>query len=193
MRHRPLYHANGTEYRPEATTPLAAAAIVRGERLEVDASVRRGHSLEASPECSYLQSRGKIAIPKPGVPDVCYRHASSGHKSILCGVQRASWYRVLHARIRHHQGFPATQHRSLCPAMPDTGSVCPPNLPSNVPADLHSIYFLYAMRPLQSWNAINQASQNCTFLLRSGTIKRESYAYLDAFRRIYWICYIIDR
>ena len=39
----------------------------------------------------------------------------------------------------------------------------------------------------------NEETNNCIFLLRAGTIERESPAYRDALQRIYWICYIIDR
>jgi hypothetical protein len=80
--------------------------------------------------------------------------------------------------------------------MQDFGSVCSPTVPAswNLAADLHySIYFLYAVRPLESWNSISRASQNCIFLLRAGIIEQESPAYRDALQRIYWICYIIDR
>jgi len=79
--------------------------------------------------------------------------------------------------------------------MQDFGSVGSPTYDLEVSAtNLHcSIYFLYAMRPLESWNSISRVTQNCMFLLRAGIIERESPVYGDAFQRIYWICYIIDR
>lgn len=49
------------------------------------------------------------------------------------------------------------------------------------------------MRPLESWKSINQASQNCILLLKAGIGGGEPPGYRDAFERIYWICYIIDR
>lgn len=55
------------------------------------------------------------------------------------------------------------------------------------------IYFLYAMRPLESWEFTSQVAQNCIFLLKSGQVDEQPAIYRDAFERIYWISYIIDR
>ncbi|KAF9891098.1 hypothetical protein FE257_005034 [Aspergillus nanangensis] len=57
---------------------------------------------------------------------------------------------------------------------------------------LTAMYFLYAMRPLESWRAICQVSQNCILHLKAGIVDREPPSYRDAFERIFWISYVID-
>lgn len=56
---------------------------------------------------------------------------------------------------------------------------------------LSSIYLLFAMRPLEAWKMIRQASQTCIFLLKAHVVDHKS-DYRDAFNRIYWICYVLE-
>lgn len=56
---------------------------------------------------------------------------------------------------------------------------------------LSSIYLLIALRPLEAWKMIRQASQTCIFLLKARAI-HQSADYKDAFNRIYWICYVLE-
>lgn len=56
---------------------------------------------------------------------------------------------------------------------------------------LSSIYLLIALRPLEAWKMIRQASQTCIFLIKARTIG-QTLEYKDAFNRIYWICYVLE-
>lgn len=51
---------------------------------------------------------------------------------------------------------------------------------------LIAIYLLFAMRPLEAWKNITQASQECMILLRANTNYNATNEYREAFGRIYW-------
>ena len=55
-----------------------------------------------------------------------------------------------------------------------------------------SIFLIFALQPLEAWKTINQASQDCIFLLRSHTYRESSPEYREAFSRLYWTCYMIE-
>lgn len=63
---------------------------------------------------------------------------------------------------------------------------------------LVTIYLLIAFRPLEAWKNITQASQECILLLRANINQSsdlpidERKEYQQAFRRIYWICYVLE-
>ncbi|KAK5944090.1 hypothetical protein PMZ80_003371 [Knufia obscura] len=51
---------------------------------------------------------------------------------------------------------------------------------------LVGLYLLFAMRSLEAWTNITQASQNCVLFLKENTCRDASQEYREAFRRIYW-------
>ena len=61
---------------------------------------------------------------------------------------------------------------------------------------LVTVYLLFAMRPLEAWKNITLASQECVLLLRANTNDDPTLDHLEqfreAFRRIYWICYVLE-
>lgn len=63
---------------------------------------------------------------------------------------------------------------------------------------LVTIYLLFAFRPLEAWKNITQASQECILLLRvninntKDLDKEQLKEYQQAFRRIYWTCYVLE-
>ena len=54
---------------------------------------------------------------------------------------------------------------------------------------LMAAYMLFAMRPLQAWQAISRASQECLVLLKTGVTGGRSR---EQFSRVYWICYVLE-
>jgi len=51
------------------------------------------------------------------------------------------------------------------------------------------MYLLLAMRPLEAWKMIRQASQTCIFLLKADVTDQRA-DYKESFNRLYWICYV---
>ena len=53
---------------------------------------------------------------------------------------------------------------------------------------LQASYFKFAIRPLQTWNAITQAARDCMHILSSKTMLRFSPMEQEAFNRAFWAC-----
>jgi len=53
---------------------------------------------------------------------------------------------------------------------------------------LQASYFKFAIRPLQTWNSITQASRDCMHILSSKSMLRMSHAEQEAFNRAFWAC-----
>ncbi|KAF2820060.1 hypothetical protein CC86DRAFT_471706 [Ophiobolus disseminans] len=53
---------------------------------------------------------------------------------------------------------------------------------------LQASYFKFAIRPLQTWNSITQASRDCMHILSSKSMLRMSHGEQEAFNRAFWAC-----
>lgn len=53
---------------------------------------------------------------------------------------------------------------------------------------LQASYFKFAIRPLQTWNAITQAARDCMHVLSSRTRQRFNPSDQEAFNRAFWAC-----
>jgi hypothetical protein len=56
---------------------------------------------------------------------------------------------------------------------------------------LQASYLKFAIKPLQTWNSITQAAQDCMHVLSSKAIVRMSQAEQEAFNRAFWACSMI--
>lgn len=56
---------------------------------------------------------------------------------------------------------------------------------------LHSVYLQCAIRPLQAWNSIVQASRDCMHIMSSSLRQRLDGAGRDTLHRVFWACSII--
>lgn len=54
-------------------------------------------------------------------------------------------------------------------------------------------YLLFAVRPLQAWKAISQASQDCIIILKTTDLKTEPAHFRETFSRVFWICYVLEQ
>jgi hypothetical protein len=54
------------------------------------------------------------------------------------------------------------------------------------------IYLLFAMRPLQAWTVISQASKEC-MLLANTDRKLKGEEFIDLLERAYWTSYVIEK
>ncbi|KAF9889983.1 hypothetical protein FE257_006663 [Aspergillus nanangensis] len=57
---------------------------------------------------------------------------------------------------------------------------------------LAGAYLLFAIRPLQAWKTISQASQDCIILLKTTDLDTEPVNLRESFSRIFWICYVLE-
>jgi hypothetical protein len=58
---------------------------------------------------------------------------------------------------------------------------------------LQASYYQFAIRPLQAWNSIVQASRDCMHLLSSSKRRNMNTAERDVLHRVFWSCSIIHQ